>query len=347
TVWSRLRAPAPDVLRAARGPLPRGYEDYLQLPDEITARTYELAAKITAGYPTQYDKALAIERWLDQNLTYTLELKEPGGREPIDFFLFDRKQGHCEYFASAFAILARAAHIPTRQVNGFLGGEWNEYQSYVAVRAGDAHSWDEVYFPGAGWVTFDPTPPDRHDPLGRGGDGIAARMSRLVDTLRFQWTKWVIEYDLVSQLSLFKDLGGVLRGAAGGMRDAIVDHWGTAAIAAAAIAAAVALRRRRRATAMAPTRATARPRARSPIGRLYDQTVRRIAKTGMAIEAAATPREVAERAAGKISAAAPELRELVELYYAAEWGRRSDAEAERRAEELAAAIRRVIEALPR
>src|ERR1051326_8613684 len=122
------------------------------------------------------------------------------------------------YFASAFAVLARAAGIPTRQVNGFLGGEWNEYKGYVAVRAGDAHSWDEVYFPGAGWVTFDPTPAGTSS-LGRGGTGWRAKLGRLMDTLRFQWTKWVIEYDLVAQLSLFKDVGRALKSAAASMRD--------------------------------------------------------------------------------------------------------------------------------
>ncbi|MGE5181526.1 MAG: DUF3488 and transglutaminase-like domain-containing protein, partial [Acidobacteriota bacterium] len=152
TVYSQLAAPPADVLRAATGKLPPRYEAYLQLPDQITKRTYDLADRITKGLTNNYDKAVAIQRYLDANYTYTLELAEPRG-EPVDFFLFDRKKGHCEYFASAFAVLARAAHIPVRQVNGFLGGEWNEYQGYVAVRAGDAHSWDEVYFPGAGWVT--------------------------------------------------------------------------------------------------------------------------------------------------------------------------------------------------
>src|SRR5262249_40204295 len=174
--------PPAAALRGATGPLPAGYEVYLQLPPEITPRTRALAQEITKHATTTYDKAMAIQAWLVRNPTYSPDLEDPGSQEPIDFFLFDRKAGHCEYFASAFVILARAAGLPARDVNGFLGGEWNEYDDYIAVRAGDAHSWAEVYFPGAGWVTFDATPPAEADELGRGGTGAFARARRLSAT---------------------------------------------------------------------------------------------------------------------------------------------------------------------
>nr|MBA3452156.1 DUF3488 domain-containing protein [Deltaproteobacteria bacterium] len=222
SVWSDLSKPPPETLRAASGPVPKGYEVYLQQPPEITARTRAKALEITRGLTTNYDKAVAIKDWLTTNLTYTLVQEDPGTQEPVDFFLFDRKKGHCEYFASAFAILARANGIPVRQVNGFLGGEWNEYKGYVAVRAGDAHSWDEVYFPGAGWVTFDATPSANIDVLGRGSDGWRARIGRMLDTLRFQWSKWVIDYDLASQLQLFKTIGAAIKSAALQVKAAVV-----------------------------------------------------------------------------------------------------------------------------
>ena len=352
TVWSQTETPPASVLRAAGEAIPQPYLVYTQLPRredhswEITPRTFALAHQITDKYTNNYDKAVAIQRWLDDNLTYTLELEEPTS-EPVDFFLFERKKGHCEYFASAFAILARAVGIPTRNVNGFLGGEWNEYQGYVAVRAGDAHSWDEVYFPKLGWVTFDPTPPDRHDPLGRGGTGWGARMSRFFDTLRFQWTKWVIEYDLVAQLSLFKDLGHALKHGAVALRDgfaAVLHYWPILALGIAAIVAFVLLRRRRRGDAMTPARARVRPRQRSTIGQIYDQVARRLARAGIAREPATTPHELASRVT---TAVAPQLRELTELYYAAEWGGRTDPEAERRASVLSVAIRTTLDAAPR
>ncbi|HUS29239.1 MAG TPA: DUF3488 and transglutaminase-like domain-containing protein, partial [Kofleriaceae bacterium] len=222
TVWSDFFPPPPDELRAANGKLSPFYENvYFQIPDEVRrdAELYKRVDEITAGLTNNYDKAKAIETWLETNLSYTLELADPGSVEPIHFFVFQRKKGHCEYFSSAFVIMARIAHIPTRQVNGFLGGEWNEYKGYVAVRAGDAHSWAEVYFPGKGWVTFDPTPSAPGGELGRGGNGWTAKMGRMLDTLRFQWSKWVIEYDLVSQISLFKDIGNAFKRAAVALRD--------------------------------------------------------------------------------------------------------------------------------
>jgi hypothetical protein len=340
TVWSQIDAPPTAELRAAANALPpalqRSYRVYLQIPPEITQRTRALAASITANLTTNFDKAQAIVNWLDANTSYTLELKEPGRQEPIDFFLFDRKQGHCEYYASAFAILARLNGIPTRQVNGFYGGEWNEYQGYVAVRAGDAHSWDEVYFPGKGWVTFDPTPPDRHDPLGRGGSGWRARMSRFMDTVRFQWTKWVIEYDLVAQLGLFRDLGSAIKRGAISVKNLIVDHAGPLAALAAAIAIIVIVRRRRRRDTdpLAPS-ARARPRTRSAIAAAYHRVAKQLAKHGLARAPGVTPREHAAKLTTPFAA---DVRELTDLYYTAEWGGRTDAAAERRATELAGAI---------
>lgn len=339
TVWSELTPPPVDELRAATGLLPNGFEVYTQLPPQITQRTRDLAQRITAGKTNQYDRAVAIMDWLQSNLTYTLELRDPGEQEPVDYFLFDRKQGHCEYFASAFAILARAATppIPVRNVNGFLGGEWNEYQGYVAVRAGDAHSWDEVFFPGVNgtgaWVTFDPTPPT--DALGRGGTGWRARLGRWLDTLKFQWSKWVIEYDLVSQLSLFKSIGAAFQDAANWVKVRI--RW-LAPLAGGVVllALGVTLWRRRRLRALDPdARPRRAPRRRTPIAELY-LTVRK--KLGV-VAPGETPRELAARLRATDHAAAAEVSELTELYYASEWGQRATAASEARAVELVAAIR--------
>src|SRR5204863_9121503 len=91
---------------------------------------------------------------------YTLELPSQRQKDPVAFFLFERKAGHCEYFASAMAILLREEGVPSRIVTGFRGGEWNELTGNFIVRAKDAHSWVEVYFPGVGWYAFDPTQQD-------------------------------------------------------------------------------------------------------------------------------------------------------------------------------------------
>jgi transglutaminase-like putative cysteine protease len=349
TVWSDLTPPSPAELRAARGSRPASFDVYLQLPTEITPETHALARRLTEGLPNNYDKVIAIERWLETNLGYTLEQRDPGRTEPVHYFLFDRKKGHCEYFASAFVVLARAAGVPTRQVNGFLGGEWNEYQGYVAVRAGDAHSWAEVFFPGKGWVTFDPTPASPGDGLGRGGTGWRAKLGRMIDTLRFQWSKWVIEYDLVAQLSLFKDIGRAFKAAARGVRDtmvAVLAYWPVVAAIAAAIAAFVMWRRRRSGPDMEHGRGPNRRRARSPIASTYDQVIKQLAKHGTRRDAGMTPRELADRVIQRGDPAAAELRELTELYYADLWGGRSDAAAEQRAGQLAITIRTALRDRP-
>ena len=342
--WSQLDPPAPEDLAAAPVTLLRDYEVYLQLPPEITERTRALAAELTEGATSNYERANRIRDWLVGNLDYTLDLEEPGEREPIDFFLFTRKRGHCEYFASAFAVLARAAGVPTRNVNGFLGGEWNEYDGYIMVRAGDAHSWNEVYFPGQGWVTYDATPPGEADRMGRGGSGMRAKLRRWFDSLRFQWNKWVIDYDLYQQLELFRSIGRRFSGGARSMKSMatavkrwLLDHaLLLSAIGALAVIGVVVWRRRRRRRWPGP--ATARARARTELATLYDRAAKRLARRGHRRDPATTPRELARDLVRRGIDGAAELAELTELYYAAEWGGAATDQMLARARVLAAAI---------
>jgi hypothetical protein len=356
--FSDLEAATADELRAApTGPLPDYFWMYLQLPScdpvddgevkcppgwAISDRTRALAQEITAPYANNYDKAVAIVAWLQTNATYTLDLAEtPDGQEPIDFFLFDRKKGHCEYFASAFSVLARAAGIPSRNVNGFLGGEWNDY--YVAVRAGDAHAWSEVYFPGHGWVTFDATPSGNVDMLGRGGGGILARLRRLFDRVRFQWTKWVIEYDLVRQLSVFRGVGRALKAAGRAVvnavvavKNAIVRHWYASVPIGLLLVALIVIRiRRKRARGDDPAGGGRDRRRRRPVAEVWQQVIARLGKRGLARDPALTPRQLARR---WTEPGSDELRELTELYYAVEYGGADEAAALPRARTLRDAI---------
>lgn len=324
-VRSELAEPPAAVLRKASEELPPGFEVYLQLPEEITDATRELAEEITQGKTTRYDKAVALRDWLTSNLSYTLEQEDPGKREPVDFFLFQRKKGHCEYFASAFAVMARAVGVPTRNVNGFLGGEWNEYDSYVAVRAGDAHSWAEVYFGDAGWVTFDATPPGQVDQLGRGASGALARMQRFLDTLRFQWSKWVIEYDLAQQLSVFRGVGNALRDGARAVKSAVAMAWsagrqGWPLALAAAIGAALVLARRWRRTAGGGEEV--RRRKASPLAAALLDAEKALARRGAGREPGITPVEHAAALAGRAAAGAATYGELVALHERGVWGSR-------------------------
>lgn len=130
---------------------------FLQLPDSMPARVLDLARELTATQETPYDRAAAIEAYLRQ-YPYTLDIGlPPSGVDVADYFLFDLKEGYCDYYATAMVVLARAAGLPARMATGYAPGRY-EYESarYVVTEA-DAHSWPEVYFPGYGWVGFEPT----------------------------------------------------------------------------------------------------------------------------------------------------------------------------------------------
>jgi hypothetical protein len=130
---------------------------YLQLPDDLPARVRNLALDITIKETDPYDQAAAIEAYLRQ-YPYALDVPAPpAGREVADFFLFDLQQGYCDYYATTMVVLARAAGIPARLVVGYSRGAYDEADGTFLVRLRDAHAWVEVYFPGSGWIEFEPT----------------------------------------------------------------------------------------------------------------------------------------------------------------------------------------------
>jgi len=154
---SQLSEVDSDDLRLAANIAPSSMGKYLELPP-LDIRISKLAEEITAKSPSNYDKAVALEQYLSTHFGYTLELPRSLPKDPVANFLFERKKGHCEYFASSMAVMLRLLHIPSRIVTGFRSGEFNDLTGQYIVRASDAHSWVEAYFPGTGWVSFDPTP---------------------------------------------------------------------------------------------------------------------------------------------------------------------------------------------
>ncbi len=169
---------------------------YLQLPP-LDPRIAELAKRVTANAPTQYDKVVALEQHLRTQYMYSLEMT---GASLADF-LFTKKAGHCEYFATAMAVMLRTLDIPTRYARGFLGGEFNDVGGDWIVRARDAHSWVEVYFPDVGWVTFDPTPA-----APTGVRGFLYRLSLYWDAAELMWIDWVVNYNFQQQNVLGQNL---------------------------------------------------------------------------------------------------------------------------------------------
>jgi len=170
---------------------------YLQLPAKLDSRISALAQSVTAKAQTSVDKAIALETFLRTKYSYTLDLSGKPGRDPLAYFLFEKRAGHCEYFASAMAVMLRTLQIPSREVNGFLPGEYNSLGGDYIVRASDAHSWVEAYFPGNGWVVFDPTPP-----ASATQQGMFSRLNLIADWIELTWNEWVINYDFGHQVQL-------------------------------------------------------------------------------------------------------------------------------------------------
>ena len=191
---SQLPALDRPQLEAAGSNYPADITDvYLQLP-QIDQRIAELARSATQRVFTPYDKAAALETFLKTEYSYTLDLTGNPGKDPLAHFLFETRAGHCEYFASSMTVMLRTLGIPSREVNGFLPGEYNELGGDYIVRASDAHSWVEAYFPGSGWVVFDPTP---DAPVISAT--LFSRLSQLTDWAELTWNDWVISYDFAHQ----------------------------------------------------------------------------------------------------------------------------------------------------
>jgi hypothetical protein len=153
---------------------------------------------MTAGAGTPAQKARAMESHLRQDYGYTLELLSKPVDDPLAYFLFVRKKGHCEYFASSMAVMLRTLGIPSRVVTGFQSGVYNSMTGWQVIRASDAHSWVEAWIEGRGWTTFDPTP---FDPSG-GEPGLMSRLALLSDAASQVWNDWVMSYDLDHQMAL-------------------------------------------------------------------------------------------------------------------------------------------------
>jgi protein-glutamine gamma-glutamyltransferase len=179
---------------------------YLELP-AVDPRVKALAEQITLNAASPSAKALAIETYLRTQFGYTLEMVRSD--DPIPFFLFERKQGHCEYFASAMAVMLRTIGIPSRIVNGFRNGEHSDITGSYLIRGKDAHSWVEAFIPGHGWVEFDPTPAG--DPVPQ---TFWSRAGLYLDAAREFWGDWVINYDFSHQNVLAELTTNTARGKA-------------------------------------------------------------------------------------------------------------------------------------
>lgn len=194
TVTSR-RLPLTEArLRAAggpgsgAGPVPSSIAGRYAQPPRTSARVLAAARQATRGVTTPYDRVLALQDWMGKRTTYSLDAPlAPKGVDVVDNFLFESRQGWCEQIASSLVVLARAEGIPARLVTGFVPGERDRLSGAFTVRARDAHAWAEVWFPGVGWVPFDPT-----------ADVPLAGADRAQQTLG----AWLLDHAVVILLSL-------------------------------------------------------------------------------------------------------------------------------------------------
>lgn len=309
--------PLNEVPRAAIAP-------YLTLPPDIARRLGPLVASITAGHETAAAKVVAVVQWLGKTHRYSLDVRRSRTDiDPVVDFLFHRPSGNCEYFASAAALLLRAAQVPTRYVNGFLGGEWNAVGQHVTVRQNRAHSWVEAYLGELGWMRVDATPSGR-------ATARMGRLRQLIDSVEFFWNRWVLSYDLGQQIEIIRRL---LRGLGGADPQAHADTqpegprrvWPLVTAKAAIVIAGAAAwlylfrrgaRRRRRPGAMPTVNGS------QPVARLYRKCLERLAERGLPRANWETPKELSRRVGASGVDGAEEFALLTELYVQARFGGR-------------------------
>jgi transglutaminase-like putative cysteine protease len=320
----------------------RSGDRFLALP-ALSPAIAALAQRITESAGNDADRVRAIERYLIANGRYTSEPPplDPAAGAPVEAFLLRGLAGHCEYFASGMVVLARSLGIPVRLVNGFVGGRTNAIGGFVEVRRSHAHAWVEVHYARAGWVPYDPTPPDLRA-VAVASLSLSERAAELASALELWWFQRVVGFDRSDQISALRrawlawngpESGGDTRerpreGAWSAARPSLA-RWRELALGAALVAAVAALR------------ATAR-RRRAPGGlpRAYARALRLLARRGLVREAAATARAFAARVAAERPAAGPAFAALTEGYLAERFGRTPAGSGAEHLAALRAALRR-------
>ncbi|WP_447978828.1 transglutaminase TgpA family protein [Candidatus Nitrospira bockiana] len=327
--YTVLSLPAPlaeeDRRAAAFAYPPEIQRHFLQLP-ELSPRIAELAHAIADQATSPFAKTLAVRDHLLRAYRYTLDLPPEVSQTPLEDFLFTRKSGYCEHYATAMVVLLRTLGIPARLVTGFLPGEWNDFGHYYAVRQQDAHAWVEVYFPHSGWLTFDPTPSLPFDLSNR----VWRQLTGFVDTMRLKWDRLVVQYSFRDQVSAVQGLqqqSDRLRGWMSEVSDAVGvwrGRWsqpmrpGATLVMGGIVTAALLI-------AWLVHRVHKAIRVDSPadvqIIRLYQRMLDELASHGLRKRAGWTPWEFARYVCQQRAEAEPLVAALTDLYCRARFGR--------------------------
>ncbi|MBX5482502.1 MAG: DUF3488 domain-containing protein [Myxococcaceae bacterium] len=292
---------------------PRDQLRLTRLPAKLDPRIPALAAQVLGGEKDPRRAAQKLERYLKDNYGYTLDLPDSPA-DPLADFLFDRRKGHCEYFASALAVLLRSQGFAARVVTGFFGGE-RVGDEYV-LRAGDAHAWTQVFVPGEGFVTFDATPES-----GRTAQSMAllAWLTAAYERLDTLWRGSVLEFSLQDQAGALRTVKRFGRGP-GRFDLPRRSTWMAAAVLALAIYAAWRLRR--------PRAERVRPH---PATVLRERAERKLAEAGIEAQPGEGFQELTARLAAVSHPAAPACTALCARYVEARFGGRTVAASEAQA----------------
>lgn len=202
-------APGADLRVRGQG----GRDFYLVAPAQVSSRTAAAAAAIAASGAGSSERLAALAAFFrDRQLSYAQD-DLPGGADPIDAFLFEKRRGYCEFFAAAYTSLARLAGIPARMVGGYYGGEYNPLGGYYLVTDDTAHVWVEVLTDEGLWQRVDPSlwAVNASVTLGAGRAAGLTTLQQLADTLNYHWVQMVVVFDLARQLDLLRASRGAWR----------------------------------------------------------------------------------------------------------------------------------------
>jgi len=295
---------------------------YLQLPEEKEV-IVALGRQICAGARSPEEKVQRVIAYLQGNFTYTLNPRRDKRFLPLEDFLLHNREGYCEHFATAAAVLLRGTGVPTRLVSGFLHGEWNSLGRYFMVRQRDAHTWIEAYLPNKGWVSFDPTPAASAEAL----VPALSSLYRYYDFLKLNWNRYIIRYSRRDQIRILLALHQKVMGlrlfpsssSLPGVREKAT-RPSPYVLAALVLIAGILLivwrwKKRKR-------HLVANLGGKPPAGiSFYLMMLKILEKKRIPKQAAETPFEFAERVGQAAATISPSLARITSLYYRVRFGR--------------------------
>jgi len=266
------------------------------LPTSISRRTRDLAQQLAAGQPTAYDKVLTVQNYLRASIRYSRDIPAPpAGQDPVDWVLFNQREGYCNYYASAMAVMLRSLGIPTRMGVGFAQGALDLDTAQYRVIEGDAHTWPEVYFPDYGWVEFEPTASQPN--VDRTAAAEANASPEELERAQPDPADAPERQDLLGR--------GEVGSPSGGLGSPRTWWLGTALIATAGLAVAWRVWRRQRREAEAQV---------TPAVSAYEHLARAAALVGLRLLPSWTPRERAAALSARLPLRRPEIDQITREY---------------------------------